>query len=189
MTEKHTTRKNLCRKSKNLCYNNFQFTSFFYYVLSVSEVFDLPRWPCWLDRCALFSASAPGCGMSVVQGPEGARVGSFSSWGTAVYKGFLTETAYFSLRVSHSAMSKSSHLHIRVNPCCTDERTLREKSASLIRLPFINIVHYFYYFHFYVIYKNISINVSVLLSYYAIEHVFMPNLFEARHLFFIYMLY
>ena len=37
--------------------------------------------------------------------PDGAQVGRFSSWGTVVPKGFLAESAYFSLRIRHSAAS------------------------------------------------------------------------------------
>ena len=37
--------------------------------------------------------------------PDRAQVGRFPSWGTAVPKGFLAETAYFSSRISLSVMS------------------------------------------------------------------------------------
>ena len=62
----------------------------------------LMQWPSCLDRGALINADAPGCGGSR---PDGAQVGRFSSWGTVVPKGFLTESAYFSSRISHSAAS------------------------------------------------------------------------------------
>ena len=62
-------------------------------------------WPSWLDRDALINVDAPGFGTSVARGPTGHKLGKFSSWGTAVPKGFLTESAYFSSRISHSAAS------------------------------------------------------------------------------------
>ena len=54
--------------------------------------------------------------------PDGAQVGRFSSWGTAVPKGFLTENAYFCrVQVTQPYPNHRGHPRIRVNPRCTKQ--------------------------------------------------------------------
>ena len=57
--------------------------------------YNLPWWPSCLDRGALINVDSPGCGFIGGSRPDGAQVGRFSSWGTAVPEGFLAESAYF----------------------------------------------------------------------------------------------
>ena len=62
----------------------------------------LPWWLSCLDHGALINVDSPGFRFGGSR-PDGAQVGSFSSWGTAVLKGFLAHSVY----ISHSAMSYS----------------------------------------------------------------------------------
>ena len=57
------------------------------------------------NQCALINVEAPGFGTLVVQGSNGAKEARFQSWDTAVPKGFIAESAYFSSRISHSEAS------------------------------------------------------------------------------------
>ena len=78
-------------------------------------------------------------------GHDGAQVGRFSSWDTGVPKGFLAESAYFSLRInsaaSHLKRPSSYKEWIRIVPkrairgeqcLSTDKATLYKKSIIII---------------------------------------------------------
>ena len=74
-----------------------------FYIGLVTIHYYPPWWPNWFDHGAPISVDALGCGMSVVRGLTGTS--RKVSWGTAVTKGFLTESAYFSSCISHSTAS------------------------------------------------------------------------------------